>query len=159
MAADFTVIQNVRQRFGDQLPYFEEVLAEQNAPFVGVSKDFAFACPNVAKGDVAILQFESLGVTAPRADQPSRPRNILQINGVEVAGGITPGAPHFWKAHSLLVPANVLKEDNNVLHVESVFVFQEHTWHRDDFIIDNVVVYFKVRTQGSVVGGGVVSPA
>jgi hypothetical protein len=113
MPIDFIVIQAVRQRFGDVFTGAEDSLGEPEAPFVGKSKDFPFACPNVSRGEFAVLQFESLGVTAPRADQPSRPRNILQINGVEIPGRITAGHGKFWKTHSLLVPANVLKEVNN----------------------------------------------
>jgi len=150
MAADFTVIQAVRQRFGDKRTDLEDKLGEPEAPFVGLSKDYTFVCPNVASGQMAVLQFETLGVTAPRADQPSRPRNVLQINGVEIPGRITSGQGQFWKAHTLLVPANVLREQN-VLHIESAVIFQEHSTHHDDFIIDNVVVFFKTRiTRGGV---------
>ncbi len=153
MAIDFTVIQPVRQRFGDASTDLEDSIAEQ-ALFVGKSKDFPFSCPNVAREEWAVLQFESLGVTAPRADQPDRPRNILQINGIDIPGSITPGQGQFWKVHSLLVPANTLKEDN-VLHIESVVIFQEHSEHFDDFIIDNIIIFYKTRGRGEPVDGGI----
>jgi hypothetical protein len=152
MPSDFTVIQAVRQRFGDAFTSLEDSLGEPEAPFVGKSKDFPFSCPNVSRGEFAVLQFESLGVSAPLANQPTRPRNILQINGVDIPGSITSGHGKFWKTHSLLVPVNVLKDNNNVLHIESVEIFQEHSIHFDDFIIDNIVVFYKTRQ--SPVGGG-----
>jgi hypothetical protein len=77
-------------------------------------------------------------------------------NDVDVPGWITPGASRqlltkyglttpvaFWKAHSLLVPANVLTEQN-ILYIESVRTYSETL---DNFIIDNVVVFFKTRVQ------------
>ena len=57
-------------------------------------------------------------------------RNILQINGNDIPGGITPGPAiddlsetypliPIWKSHSLIVPQYVLREENN-LHIEAV---------------------------------------
>jgi hypothetical protein len=153
LATDFTVIQPVRQRFGDT--NHEEFKAELEAPFVGQAKDFPFSCPNVDTAQAGVLQFESYGVTT---------RNIIQINDVDIPGGITPGAffalltqygvttpLSFWKAHSLLIPANVLTEQN-VLHIESVPTLGSFTYGTEDetfdnFIIDNVVVFFKTRVR------------
>ena len=163
MAIDFTVIQPVRQRFGDNNPDYEWP-QEQEAPFVGTSKDFSFACPGVDSSQLAVLQLESFAIHAGRVAvfTPGYPRNILRINDVDIPGGLTPGASekitnlrsqHFWKSHTLLVPANVLR-DTNVLHVESVKLpASAGTTNFDNFIIDNVVVFFKLR--GSVGGGTV----
>jgi hypothetical protein len=148
MASDFTVIQAVRQRFGggpvSEFPF------EQQAPNVGNSKDFRFSCPNVNPSEIGVLQFESLGVTAGRFAQE---RNILQINGVDIPGAITPGplqppsdrttGERIWKSHLLLVPANVLR-DQNVLHIEAISITGPG-FNPDHFIIDNVVVFFKTR--------------
>ncbi len=143
MAIDFTVIQAVRQRFGDLNMGFESTdELELQAPFVGKSKDFPFSCPNVAQEEWAVLQFESLGVTAPLQNSSFPPRNILQINNADIFGGLTSGAPRFWKTHSLLVQPGVLRE-NNVLHIESVLLGHTHFEHWDNFIIDNIVVWFK----------------
>jgi hypothetical protein len=153
MATDFTVIQAVRQRFGDEIADLGEASVEQSAPFVGKSKDFRFSCPNIARGEAAVLEFQSLGVSA---------RNVLQINGVNVASGITPGpmgakaqgkAAPLWNAHVLLVAANVLKEEN-VLHIESVSIPFAHEQTLDNFIVDNIVVFFKTR-PGAVGGSGI----
>jgi len=152
---NFTVIQEVRQRFGDEVG--EEEPVEKQAPFVGQSKDFPFACPSVDRASAAVLQFESRGVQSGYFDEG--PRNIARINGTDIPGGITPG-PYWrsegrqmglWKGHSLIVPANVLREQN-VLHIEAVPV-PSLRLHLDNFVIDNVVVFFK--TRGSVVGGTV----
>lgn len=147
MAIDFTVIQSVRQRFGDIETggFPDPSLGEQEAPFVGLSKDFPFSCPGIDTTQQAVLQFESLGVTAPRSDLPYGSRNILQINGKDIPGSITAGQSDFWKTHSLLIPPNVLAKEQNVLHVESVILSQDHSPHYDDFIIDNVVVFFKIE--------------
>jgi hypothetical protein len=154
MPSDFTVIEPVRQRFGDDDIREGEDLVEQEAPFVGKSKDFPFSCPNVASGEMGVLQFESIAVTAGRGDSP---RNILRINGVDIPGGITPGPlldDHLpsglplWKSHSLIVPANVLQEQN-VLHIESILLPEDPFGTQiDNFIIDNIVVFFKTRAQG-----------
>jgi hypothetical protein len=155
MASDFTVIQAVRQRFGEEDSDPSEIRLEQETPFVGVSKDFPFSCPNVERGEMAILQFETLGASAGYRE---RPRNILRINGIDIPGGITPGPAidtsdvegaggdslPIWKSHLLLVEANVLNEAN-VLHIESVPIPYGGDQTLDNFILDNVVIFFKVR--------------
>jgi hypothetical protein len=159
MPSDFTVIQSVRQRFGDEVG--EEELVEKQAPFVGASKDFPFSCPSVDRTSAAVLQFESRGVQSGYYDE--LPRNIIRINGIDIPGGITPGPfwrtesrqMGLWKSHSLIVPANVLREQN-VLHIEAVPI-PSLLLHLDNFIIDNVVVFFK--TRASLVGGGIVGPS
>jgi len=146
MPSDFTVIQAVRQRFGDQADAWE-VQTEQEAPFVGAAKDFAFSCPGVLPAEWGVLQFGTLGVfkTTP----------ILRINGVDIPGAISagPGAMlvtpagqtllhtflPFWGSHSLLVPPGALREQNT-LHVESTPTPEGDL---DNFILDNVVVFFK----------------
>jgi hypothetical protein len=148
MAVDFTMIEAGRQRFGDATPDRTEALVETEAPFVGKSKDFPFSCPNVLSGEWAVLHFQSCGVTA-QADFGLGNTNVLRINGVDIPGGITRGPAvtggatqeiPLWTTHSLLVPPNVLKEEN-VLHIESVRIPQAACL--DNFIIDNIVVFFK----------------
>lgn len=166
MPMDFTVIQPVRQRFGDSNvidsghPRGGEVLLEQEAPFVGQSKDFRFSCPRVDPSQMAVLQFESLSVSAGLqyvfSPSFSGKRNIIRINGTDIPGGIT-NAPyveaveriwHFWKTHSLLVPAHVLRDAGNILHIESIKIPISGGTTFDNFIIDNVVVLFKLAEAG-----------
>jgi len=167
MASDFTIIQAVRQRFGDGPPTQFEVYFENDAPFVGRAKDFPFSCPNIDLKAMGLLQFESLGVTAGGITNYGNARNILQINGNDIPGGITPGPAiedlsekypliPIWKSHSLIVPQYVLREEN-VLHIEAVkmAIAIEETY--DTFIIDNIVVFFKTNAQGHGRGGEVVS--
>jgi hypothetical protein len=143
MSADFTVIQPYRQRFGDQSTDLEASLAEQDAEFVGLSKSFVFACKGVAGSEQAVLQFETLGVSTPLDDfQSARPRNILRINGSDIPGGITQGEGRYWKTHSMIVPGDVLREDN-VLYIECPIMAREHSIHYDDFIIDNITIMYK----------------
>jgi hypothetical protein len=155
VATDYTVIQAVRQRFGDspsgQLgrPGMDwgEYPIEFEAPFVGASKDFFFNCPSVDRSQWGILQFEALGV--------SNWDNVIKINNVDVSGGIGigPSWPYFdphvplWNVHSLLVDGGSLSE-HNVLHIESS---PDTNGNLDDFIIDNVVIWFKT---GTGTGGG-----
>jgi hypothetical protein len=164
MPSDYTVIQPVRQRFGVFDQPFDE---EPQAPFVGLSKDFPFSCPAVDPSEMAVLQFESLGVTAgrywvlsPNVSGPDN-RDILQINGVSIPGAITPSdandegpiLEHFWNFQSLLVPANVLYEEGNVLHIESAPIPISGGYRPDNFIIDNIVLFFKTLVKGRFVAG------
>lgn len=172
MAMDFTVIQAVRQHFGDRnvrdsaFPSGSEFPLEQEAPFVGQSKDFPFPCPKVDPSQMAVLQFESLSVTAGGhyvfSPEFSGKRNIIRINDVDIPGGIT-NAPyvqaveriwHFWKTHSLLVPAHVLNDEGNILHIESIKIPISGGDTFDNFIIDNVIVLFKTRNRDLPVDGG-----
>jgi len=151
MGTDYTVIQPVRQRFGDNpsgLPGkshtdWEEQSVESEAPFVGLAKDFPFQCPSVDRSQWAVLQFNSLGV--------STYDNVIQVNGVNIPGGIsvgpswpfeTPYVP-LWNNHSLLVEPGVLGEQN-ILHIASG---SGGTGNHDDFLIDNVVIWFKTHTS------------
>jgi hypothetical protein len=154
MPTDFTVIIGTRQRFGDQQGDIGEVSVEQEAPFVGQSKDYPFSCPNVS-GERAVITFQSLGVTGLR-DFGLGHVNILRVNGTDVLPGITRGPATsngipLWTTHQLLIDANVLREQN-VLHIESVPIPRGPGSELDNFIVDNVVVFFK--TRGSVVDGG-----
>ena len=93
MSSDFTVIFAVRQRFGDSDPEFS-LPQELEAPFVGASKEFAFACPGVDSTEMAVLQFESFGIGAgtfqPFVVPQPPPRNVIRINGTDLPGGLTP---------------------------------------------------------------------
>lgn len=159
MAMDFTVIEPVRQRFGDSNVVDSagsgEFPLEQEAPFAGQSKDFRFSCSRVDPNQMAVLQFESLSVTAGGqyvfSPEFSGKRNIIRINGTDIPGGIT-NSPyveavgriwHFWKAHSLLVPPFVLRDVDNILHIESIKIPISGGDTLDNFIIDNVVIFFK----------------
>jgi hypothetical protein len=138
MASSFTIVLSDRQHFGDDQGTFDDI--EPGVPFVGRAKDFRFDCPNVDSGETAVLMFQSRDV--------DHSRNILQINGVDVGGGL-PVSParDAWNGNVLLVePRRLLREVRNVLHVEarsrsggSIDV--------DDFIIDNVVIEYKTRAR------------
>jgi len=146
MPSDFTVIQAVRNRFGEG-PGFP---FEKQAPKVGVSKSYRFSCSNVDPRQMAILQFETIGVWKGLLDQS---RDILQINGVDIPGSITPGGSFTtWRTHSLVVPANVLKEQNT-LYIEAISYAPSGPFYApDQFIVDNIIVHYKTRT--SPVGSG-----
>jgi hypothetical protein len=139
---DYTVIVQVRNQFGDD--------DLDVGVFAGREKEFTFDCPNVDAGQVAILLFQGLRVASEQT---------LEINGVVVQGGIPAGpiavgftdqsgSDHHrhgfgsqsfgWSAYSMLVGPGVLRASGNVMRVAS----------RDDvdFLIDNVVLFFKTRS-------------
>ena len=139
---EYTVIVQVRHQFGD-----DDI---DVGVFAGREKEFIFDCPNVDAGQVAILLFQGLRVTSEQT---------LEINSIEVPGGIPPGPIAFgftnqagsdhhahgfgsqsfgWSAYSMLVSPGVLRATGNVMKVAS----REDV----DFVIDNVVLLFKTRS-------------
>lgn len=136
MAVDFTVIRAVRARFGDTT----EVLAgEEQAPHVGVAENFAFNCPEVDPDQMAVLEFESVDVTVGG--------NVMMLNGKPLSAPIrkTPGsgANAVWTANVVLVDKGVLRQNGNILHVESRNANGGASGNRDDFILDNIVIFYK----------------
>ena len=141
MASDFTVIVSVRQHFGDEPSWLKDV--EPGLLFVGRTKDFHFDCPRVDPGADAVLMFQTRDV--------DHNKNIIQINPATapqptVSGGI-PVSPSkdTWNGNIMLIGRSVLRETNNVLHVEAVSEDGVLGPDLDDFIIDNVVVLYKTR--------------
>ena len=78
MGNSFSVVQYQRQHFGNQPGSFNDI--EPDTPFVGAAKEYLFDCPQVNPAETAILLFQSRDV--------SHSRNILQINGRQVYGGL-----------------------------------------------------------------------
>jgi hypothetical protein len=136
MATDFTVILFQRQQFGNEPRTFEDV--EPNVPFVGATKSYAFDCPGIDSGETAFLMFQSRDV--------DHPKNIFRVNGVDVFGGL-PASParDAWNGNILLLePHHQLKAAGNVLRVESRNARGQGVDDIDDFIIDNVVIVYKL---------------
>lgn len=135
MGNNFTVVQYQRQHFGNQPGSFNDI--EPNVPFAGAGKEYVFDCPQVNPAETAILLFQSRDV--------SHSRNILQINGTQVSGGL-PVSPSrdSWNGNVLLVePHHQLRAKGNVLRVEARNLGGGTSGDIDDFIIDNVVVQYK----------------
>jgi hypothetical protein len=151
MALDFTVVIEVRQRFGDG-DLSDNAGLETEAPFVGLQKDFEFRCPNVDSTQQAILFFQAQGANT---------RQRLEINGFEIFGGIPAGidvAPQNilfaqWNGSVMLVSPGVLRE-KNVLHIQSTL--SGEFGKADNFIVDNLVVLFKTKRTGPFDTGEVV---
>ena len=136
MATNFTVILFQRQHFGNEPGSFNDI--EPNVPFAGSAKDFWFDCPGVNPGETAFLMFQSRDV--------DHQRNIFQVNGVDVFGGL-PASParDAWNGNILLIePHHQLRATGNVLHVESRNSNGGSGNDIDDFIIDNVVIVYKI---------------
>jgi hypothetical protein len=135
MATHFTVILFQRQHIGNDPGTFDDV--EPDVPFAGSAKSFSFDCPGVDPAETAFLMFQSRDV--------GHNRNIFQVNGVDVFGGL-PVSParNTWNGNILLIePRHQLKAAGNVLHVESRTSSGESVGDIDDFIIDNVVIVYK----------------
>lgn len=153
MATEFTVIFSVRQHFGDQKGEVGEWYGyEPSAPFVGAAAAYDFKCPYVDRSEPAVLLFQSIGVT--------HDQNVLRINGIDIYNGMSAGPQYLgvhvaegsfggppakysplWKSNTLVVQANVLL-DSNTLFIESS---ENRDGKRDDFIIDNMVIFYKRR--------------
>lgn len=163
MAVDYTILIRVRHRFGDNESEFEEPQLETQAPFVGASKEFAFATPNVDSSQDAILQFQSLGVTFRK--------NVLEVNGTRVFGGLSTSIDavpiesgtqfvgtlirQVWTTHSLLIQPGLLRERNTLL-IEARNRDGGTSGNLDNFIIDNMIMFYKTRS-GVVTTGGTVA--
>ena len=135
MGNSFTVVQSQRQHFGNQPGSFNDV--EPDVPFVGSAKEYVFDCPNVNPAETAMLLLQSRDV--------SHSRNVLQINGTQVYGGL-PVSPSrdTWNGNVLLVePHHRLRATRNVLRVEARSTNGGTAGDIDDFIVDNVVVQYK----------------
>jgi hypothetical protein len=135
-AANFAVVMASRHGFGDDASYLRSI--EPDVPFEGASKDFVFACPNVNSSEAAVLMFQSRAVNSRR--------NVITINDSTIAGGIpvTPNTDS-WNGNVLLVDAGVLRSGGNRLHIESRTLAGSSTGDIDNFILDNMVVMYKVR--------------
>jgi hypothetical protein len=141
MGSDFTVILSVRQHFGDEASYLTDV--EPGLPFVGAARDFRFDCPRIEPEADAVLMFQTRDVDTNR--------NIIEINPATaqqptVFGGI-PVSPSkdTWNGNTMVIRPGVLREINNVLHIEARNSSGGTGGDIDDFIIDNVVVLYKTR--------------
>jgi parallel beta-helix repeat protein len=135
MGNSFTVIQYQRQHFGNQPGSFNDI--EPDVPFAGAAKEFRFDCPQVNPAETAILLFQSRDV--------SHSRNILQVNGTPVYGGL-PVSPSrdSWNGNVLLLePRHQLRATGNVLRLEARNTSGETGGDIDDFIVDNLVVQYK----------------
>ena len=143
---DFVVLIRVRQRFGSS---DDENGLEQNAPFVGKSKEYEFSCPNVDSSSESSLLFQAQHVI--------HPQNRLSINGVDIAGGVpmsgfffntlvaTFSLVGFWSAQNLIIPPNTLRGEGNILRVEARTSDGSTSGDMPNFIIDNVVLFFRTR--------------
>jgi hypothetical protein len=159
MAIDYTVIESVRQHLGDS-PTGDDPMTrdfplsgfEPQAPFLGPEYPYPFDCPGVAAHEWAVLVFSAFGVSART--------NTIRINGVDLPGGIyqTPvinvddvGAMPMWHTETLLIPQDVLRATGNWLYLQSNSAHPSSPGggtDRDDFIVDNVIVWFKVIDHG-----------
>ena len=166
MASDYTIVMWVRHRFGLNEyttggdPDFVDN-EDSNAPFVGLTGEFPFSCPNIDSTQGAVLQFEYRGSSQfgtwpdPAGDPTSlegiTPEYPVMINGRQLAGGV-PGAAvrghlPLWGTRVLLVDPDVLKEENSLLIAASVDY--GGATYEDKFTIDNVVLFFKTKVATS----------
>jgi hypothetical protein len=170
MALDFTIITDVRQRFGDYARGEKDSAGARPSGMeadtaIGLDKSFAFRCPSVDRRQFAILLFQTLGVAV---------RQGLEINGQTIFGGIAPSldpaarilgprseSPEdrttlgTWNGHVMLIHPGVLQE-NNILRIRAADATAANI---DDFLVDNVVVVFKTAQQPGGARGGAAKAA
>jgi hypothetical protein len=111
--------------------------------FVGNNNTYPFSCPNVDSTQEAVLLFQTLGV--------SHEKNEIRVNrtgplgGPEVFGGIPVSrSDQDWNGNVMLIGPGVLRE-NNILGLGARNSNGGLLGDIDDFVIDNVVVFFKTR--------------
>lgn len=137
MASDFTVIMSTRAHLGNESGLFGDV------PFVGPEIELPlFSCPNVDRSQRAVLLFQTSNVHSPF--------NVIRINGSALFGGIPVNStggdqPLIWNGNVALVEANVLTESGNRLFMASRNLSGTGGGNIDDFVIDNIVIFFKTR--------------
>jgi hypothetical protein len=142
MPCDYTVIMHQTAHLGDDPSMFGP------APFKG--KDFdsdRFSCPNVKSSERAVLYFQTRDVDSDK--------NVIHINGSHLFGGIPVSSgggdeSPIWNGNVALVEAGVLKESGNVLHVGARDSHGSTLEKADDFLIDNVVIFYKTRSRWHV---------
>jgi hypothetical protein len=134
MGSDFTVIIRVRQHFGDDQ-------GSMPGAFVGNNNSYPFSCPNVDSTQEAVLLFQTLSV--------DHDKNFIAINSSgatgepEVYGGIPVSRSNQdWNGNVMLIRPGVLRE-NNTLLLGARASNGSLLGDIDDFVIDNVVVFFK----------------
>ena len=165
MPADYTVIFQVRQWFGDHFfrgdnTTISAIATEfDTAPYVGRSGDYPFRCPKVDRSEEAVLHFAVYGADTD---------HTIQINGRDIPGGIKAcpwwdgikvnGRPlPMWSSQTLIVPAGYLRK-NNTLTIATAPPRNQFQRYVDDFIVDNVSLHYKLRPakdlRGTVAGSG-----
>jgi hypothetical protein len=127
---DFTVITSVRNAFGDEQGSLPGV-------FVGASKDFTFDCPGIDPNKDAVLTFQALSVDSEK--------NVFRMNDRVVFGDLpkTTSTAGGWSAQTALITPGTLKPRGNVLHVEARTTGGATSGNIDDFVLDNVVLFYK----------------
>ena len=142
-----SIVVEVRQHLGttgDFLP----------GEFVGQVKEYSFGCPRVDGTQPGILLFQARHVSV---DQ-----NVLTVNGAAIAGDIPRTADNeTWAGQVMLIRPGVLRPVNNILRIESRNSSGGAGGEIDDFVIDNVSVFYQTITPGLVppiVSGPVESP-
>lgn len=143
MGSNFVVVARVRARFGAEANPAGSVDQEDTAPFVGLTKTWAFDCPGVDPGQDAVLIFQALGVvsnrnrvlvnSAPIAGGVPAGGFVLVPTSVNASGGISASELGIWAGQCLIVPPRTLHERGNGLRIESA---------GENFVIDNVVLFY-----------------
>lgn len=127
---DFTVITSVRNHFGDESASLPGV-------FVGASKEFTFDCPGIDPNKDAVLTLQALSVDSEK--------NVFRLNDRVIFGDLpkTTSTAGGWSAQNLLVTPGTLRPRGNVLHVEARTTSGSTSGNIDDFVIDNIVLFYK----------------
>jgi hypothetical protein len=135
--SDFTVVRFVRLHLGDGPE--GDFPNEAQAPFEGSAETLTFDCPNVDRGQPAVLTLETYDVTVGRS--------TMSLNGTELSAALrTRPAPETWNSHVVLIDSNVLQATDNRLVIQAgPSGGGPEGGQFDDFILDNIVVFYKTR--------------
>lgn len=133
MSSDFTVVFSGRHHMGDTEGRFNREAPD--CKFMGQHGVFSFDTPGVNADAEAVLTFQSFGIDLRT--------NTLSINGTDIPFALSPSVEREWKAHSVVVPAGVLKDSGNEIRLDALTRSGSPDGNVDDFLVDNMSIHYK----------------
>jgi hypothetical protein len=132
MASDFQLILSNKKHYGDKTAALSGI-----GQFEGDDADYTFPCTNVDPSKVAVLMFQSMGVTTLT--------NVIKINDKQVRDGLQPNpAKAAWNGNVLIVDqSHALKPTGNKLRIEARNSAGGRDGDIDDFLLDNMIIMYK----------------
>lgn len=157
METNYVVILPQRRHFGDKQSLFGDAtfIDPDGSIFDG---EFIFDCPNIDRGQTAVLMFQARDV--------DHEKNTFRINNQTVFGGL-PKSParenakdSGWNSHVLLVSPvrHSLGDFSNRLMIVSRDSDGGINGNRDDFVVDNIVLFYKTRSNPAGIFREAISP-
>ena len=137
LTSDFLVIREASTLIGDGAPANDRE-----------EREIPFRVTDIERGEAAILHFEIRNLTVATEDPAVEINNVrvgsIQRNALRSKG--SDGEAGFWYHQSMVIPANRIRNGDNMLEITAPGWADSHTGDRfDDFQIRNVVLHYKTR--------------